>query len=68
MLLIALFSLIFTVGIAASEDASAVDFSTDDEMAKDSSEGDISAFRSAMEEDGFIVQEGNLSYFDIIGL
>ena len=37
-------------------------------MAKDNSEGDISALRSALEEDGFIVQEGVLSYFDIIGL
>ena len=55
MLLIALISLIFTIGIAASEDVSAGDFSTDDEMAEDSSEGDISAFRSALEGDGFIV-------------
>jgi hypothetical protein len=68
MLLIALFSLIFMVGIAASEDAYSGGTSTDDEMAKDNTEGDISAFRSALEEDGFIVQEGILSYFDIIGL
>lgn len=68
ILWVALFSLILTVGIAASDDAYSGSTSTADEMAKDNSEGDISALRSALEEDGFIVQEGILSYFDIIGL
>ncbi len=52
-------------GIDASENVSA---SMDEEKADDIAAEDIRAFRSALEEDGFIVQEGILSYFDIIGL
>jgi hypothetical protein len=60
-LIAAMFVIIMVLSISTG------DFLTDEESANDIAGGNISAFRSALEQDGFIVQDGNLSFFDVIG-
>jgi len=55
------------IGMAVSENKLADSSLTNQETAKDIAGGNISAFRALLENDGFMVQEGNLSFFDVIG-
>jgi hypothetical protein len=57
----------FPVGQAFVEKAPSDSSSMDMERVKDIVTGNIGAFRDTLERDGFEVQDGNLSYFDVIG-
>ena len=60
-------ALAFIVGMAGCEKASADGTPTDGQAAPNMAKGNISAFQALLEKDGFMVQEGNLSFFDVIG-
>jgi hypothetical protein len=59
--------LVFPVELAFAGKASADNTMTSREGTKDVVSGNISAFRAELEHDGFMVQDGNLSFFDVIG-
>lgn len=56
----------FPIGIAASESESS-NSPLPDQESTDIADGTISTFRAALEQDGFMVQEGNIGFFDVIG-
>jgi hypothetical protein len=64
---IVLFGMALIVGTASCEKASSDGTPTGKETGRDLAKGNISAFQALLEKDGFMVQEGNLSFFDVIG-
>jgi len=60
-------ALAFIASMASCEEALADSTTLDEQAAKNTAEGNISTFQALLEKDGFIVQQGNLSFFDVIG-